>query len=1063
MAIKLVFDSANNVITPTLVLATKSGRKLGDIPASNLTLTDSMNSYSEMSFTVSKFDNGVEYHLWNKLKSFKLAYCREWDTWFELTVEIDETDDLVKNVTAKSLGESELSQINLDGVEINSEADIAREDYIPTVLYNPIQPNGSLLHRLLEKAPHYRIAHVDESIANLQRTFTFDGTSIYDGLQEVAKELNCIFIFGSGSDEDGNIDRSISVYDLYSNCLDCETRDDFYDSCPECNGHNIIKGFGEDTTIFISTENLADDISFSTDVDSVKNCFRLVAGDDLMTATVRNCNPNGSNYIWYLSDEMKEDMSDALVARIKEYDEQYQHYYDDYVVDVPAEILTTYNSLVEKYQKFSETLNKAPDVITGYSELMSVYYDTIDFELFLKSGLMPSSKLQDTDAGKEAAKLTSENLAIIAVTDLKTCSSATASSAVLSMAKTIVDSRYQVKVNQGNLDGTTWTGSFSVTNYSDEEDTSISSTISVEITDEYEKFVKQKIDKLLSKDGDEVTDIVSLFDLDDDRFKEEIKKYCLSRLTTFYDSCQSCIDILIEQGVADKLNWENLSPNLYDDLYMPYYNKLLYLQNEISLRESEVQIVVGLYDSENMLIADGLQTIIEKERNSIQNALNFESFVGEELWREFITYRRDDTYQNSNYISDGLDNTKLFEKALEFIQVAKKEIFKSATMQHTISATLKNLLAMVEFAPIVKHFKVGNWIRIKVDNTIYRLRLIDYTIDFENLNSLNVTFSDVLKTADGISDAESILNQAASMATSYGAVAKQASQGKKSSDQLEIWSKDGISLSLTKIVGTGDGDGSVADSHGFLFRKYDAIEDTYDPRQLKINYSSISLTDNDWESVKTAIGSIYYTNLITGELEYAYGINCEVMVGKLILGEKLGIYNSSGSLSFDNNGFVVRNDDIVVAINPNDKSIFNIRNNDENLFSLDDDGDLNIVGNITAKSLILEDGVTINHDKVDGLSFVAVTGKYDDLIDIPSFATVATSGKYSDLIEIPTFATVASTGKYSDLIDKPVFATVATTGSYIDLKNLPDLSGIETNAANIADLIARVEALEGIS
>lgn len=1019
-----------------------------------------MSSYSEISFTVSKFDNGVEYHLWDKLKSFKLAYCKEWDTWFELTVEVDESDELIKNVVAKSLGEAELSQINLDGVEINSETDIAREDYIPTVLYNPIQPEGSLLHRMLEKAPHYRINHVDESIADMQRAFSFDGISIYDGLQEVSNELNCIFIFGSGSDQNGKIDRSISAYDLYSYCPNCGNRDEFIDVCPECGSRNIIKGFGKDTTIFASTENLADGITFTTDVDSVKNCFKLVAGDDLMTATIKNCNPNGSSYIWYLSDEMKEDMSDELVTRLSEYDEQYQHFYNDYVVNVPAEMLTTYNTLINKYRQFSKELNPAPETITGYSELMNVYYDTIDFELFLKSGLIPNAELQDTNAEKEAAKLTLGNISTVAVANLETCSSATASSAVLSMVKTIVDSRYQVKVNQGNLDGVIWTGNFIVTNYSDENDTATSSIISVEITDEYEKFVKQKIEKLLSKDSGEVTDIVSLFGLQDDQFKEEIKKYCLSRLTSFYDSCQSCIDILIEQGIADKETWENTTPNLYDDLYLSYYNKLLFLQNEINLRESEIETIVGVYNSENMLVEDGLQSIIEKERNSIQTALNFESFIGEELWLEFISYRRDDTYQNSNYISDGLDNTELFKKALEFLQVAKKEIYKSATMQHTISATLKNLLVMKEFKPIVDFFQVGNWIRIKVDNTIYRLRLIEYTIDFENLNSIEVTFSDVIRTADGISDAESILNQAATMATSYDAVARQASQGKKSSDQLEIWAKDGISLSLTKITGMGDENGSIADSHGFLFRKYDAIEDSYDPRQLKINYSSIKLTDDDWESVRTAIGGIYYTNLITGELEYAYGINCEVLVGKLILGEKLGIYNASGSLSFDNNGFVVKNDNVIVAIDPNSKSIFNISNATEDLLSFDDTGGLEIVGNIRAKSLILEDGVSINYDKVNGLSFVAITGKYSDLIGTPNFATVATTGKYSDLIDIPTLSTVATTGKYTDLVEKPVLSTVATTGSYSDLKNLPDLSGIETNAAKIANLITRVEALE---
>lgn len=116
------------------------------------------------------------------------------------------------------------------------------------------------------------------------------------------------------------------------------------------------------------------------------------------------------------------------------------------------------------------------------------------------------------------------------------------------------------------------------------------------------------------------------------------------------------------------------------------------------------------------MISDGLQTVIDKERTAIQNTLNFQSFLGEKLWLEFSGYRREDTYQNDNYISDGLNNAELFDHALEFINVAKKDIFRSATLQHTITASLKNLLTMKEFLQIVDYFEVGNWIRIRVDN-----------------------------------------------------------------------------------------------------------------------------------------------------------------------------------------------------------------------------------------------------------------------------------------------------------------------------------------------------------
>ena len=87
---------------------------------------------------------------------------------------------------------------------------------------------------------------------------------------------------------------------MESNCSQCGYRGEFTGSCPKCKSTNINEGYGVDTSIFISSDECGADIQFTTDTDSVKNCFKLEAGDDLMTATIRNCNPNGTDYICLL-------------------------------------------------------------------------------------------------------------------------------------------------------------------------------------------------------------------------------------------------------------------------------------------------------------------------------------------------------------------------------------------------------------------------------------------------------------------------------------------------------------------------------------------------------------------------------------------------------------------------------------------------------------------------------------------------------------------------------------------------------------------------------------------
>ena len=44
------------------------------------------------------------------------------------------------------------------------------------------KPKNIIVIRIFEKAPHYTIGHVDISLMNIQRSFSFDGVSIYDAL-----------------------------------------------------------------------------------------------------------------------------------------------------------------------------------------------------------------------------------------------------------------------------------------------------------------------------------------------------------------------------------------------------------------------------------------------------------------------------------------------------------------------------------------------------------------------------------------------------------------------------------------------------------------------------------------------------------------------------------------------------------------------------------------------------------------------------------------------------------------------------------------------------------------
>ena len=353
---KFTYNIFDTIEMPTFVLSSAAHKHYGvitNIDPSTVEFSFNMNGAQEGSFSVKKIIDGEEYALWDKLTSFRYVYCPEHREYYKIDVQTVDGEDTTKQLTLTSAGEYELSNRVISSIEINNETDWEKQyqDYgvkyeadgavynvKPTIFYDPSNPEYSLLHRTLkDKAPNWTIGHVDESLKNIQRTFSASNKTIYDFLvNDVGKEIECLFKFDS-------VRREISAYDLLNKCDDCGERGEFTDTCTKCGSHNISRGYGTDTSIYISYENYSESMTVDGDEGSVKNCFYVTGGDDDMNANIRLCTPTMTNYIYNFSSMDYDDMPDELVTKLQQYQ-------------------TLYDSKIAEFQQYSDAYT---DAVTG--------------------------------------------------------------------------------------------------------------------------------------------------------------------------------------------------------------------------------------------------------------------------------------------------------------------------------------------------------------------------------------------------------------------------------------------------------------------------------------------------------------------------------------------------------------------------------------------------------------------------------------------------------------------------------------------------------------------------
>ena len=439
--------------------------------------------------------------------------------------------------------------------------------------------------------------------------------------------------------------------------------------------------------------------------------------------------------------------------------------------------------------------------------------------------------------------------------------------------------------------------------------------------------LKPQYEEIMKRLGDQIGVIQDLETrLPDSLDSKDWTKYGLEFLDSKVKSFKNIDEVYCAQGMnkPDSFNY---------NLYQQNLENLNSVTAEYNKRKTEVDSATEVYNS------------IIAERNAIQSQLDMDKWFTKDEWKTLDSYVVEETYSNDNYITtDNTTDTERFDIERQLFDVAWKDLSKKCRPQYQYSSTLSNVLTIPQFKGFLKYFQLGNFIRMSTDyDTVIKLRLISFTVDYNDTSKIDVTFSDAIRVHDIYEDASSIQSQVNSAAMSFQFNKDQYDKSSKQSNWVSEMRKYGLDVATVQIHNAKN-QSQTWDQTGMSFKMWNEQRNDFDPEQIKIINNLLCFSDDGFNTVKTAIGKIP----IDKNGNYAYGLNAEVIFGKAIFGENLTIQNDTAKFLFDKNGFSATSGNNSVRINP-DKSgeLFSICKGSNKQFYVDADGNVHFTGDLS--------------------------------------------------------------------------------------------------------------------
>lgn len=312
---------------------------------------------------------------------------------------------------------------------------------------------------------------------------------------------------------------------------------------------------------------------------------------------------------------------------------------------------------------------------------------------------------------------------------------------------------------------------------------------------------------------------------------------------------------------------------------------LAVIDNLIAVCEDQQEDVLAELDSVNIELTSFKETI-----DGINASVSMDEYFSDDEYEELCNFIYEGSYTDDYVIiTDVMSYSEKFEQMKVLYDRAETTLGKASKPTQEFNIDVENFIFIKEFEHWSEQLETGCLINVELEqDDVAMLFLSNITVNYDD-HTLSMTFGNRFTKFDTKSLFDDVLGNISKSANTLNYI-KDILYPIKNGELNSMREALDTSRNLTMNAALSSSDEEVViDGSGYTGKKK-LDNGTYDPRQVKITGKSIVFTDDAWETCKVAIGEI-----ILGDDNTAYGVNAQVIIGDIIMGNNLRILDNDGN------------------------------------------------------------------------------------------------------------------------------------------------------------------------